>query len=87
MVDRISTESTAGPICIAPGSRTAAAEAVRTQYLGWERLAGLPPVLCWCLVWFLPVVRSLLQQPLPPNCCKTLHLGTQEQRCYLVYSG
>ena len=39
---------------------------MRTQCRGGERLAGLP---CWALLVSraLPVVRSLLQQPLPPN--------------------
>lgn len=36
---------TAGDISAAPGSRTAAAHAVRTQCRGWESLAGLPTLL------------------------------------------
>ena len=52
------------PTHTSPRGRTAAAEAVRIQCLGWERPAGLYLLLCFGgLSCACPVVRSLLQSP------------------------
>lgn len=50
-----------GPTHTAPRNRTAAAIAVRTQCLGWERFAQLY-LLCSAISRMLVVVRSLFQQ-------------------------
>ena len=59
-------QGTARPIRSAPGSRTATAKTVRTCCRGWERLAGLPAVLCWSLV---------------SSCVRTLPLNRTSTSC------
>ena len=75
-----STGSKAGPMYKTPGRRTAAGEAVRTQCVGCERLAGATSSLqcsaglscaSWCSM--SPTATATIEH--------FSHLGTQEQRC------